>query len=216
MVCFKLKYNFSKIKDKKYNLFYKDKIIEKPKEIHSGFIYIIYDEINEEFKNDFKLKIIEIEKVEKEIEEEEKKKIEKEDDKIIEKEVEIIEKKINNYIKFSEAKKLNFYKYKIKNEEDIKKNFKKEIKAPTKKDIYDPPEILLNGNKQKIFFNIIYLLKKSLNNLNEIFNEIKDKQISENLFDKFESEIKEVKNNIIKIKEIININKNNYKVLFYL
>ncbi len=78
LVCFKLKYDFSKIKDIQYNLFYKNKIVEITDEILSGFIYIIYNEINKEFINDFKIieikneKKIEEEKNEKEIEEDKK------------------------------------------------------------------------------------------------------------------------------------------------
>ena len=125
MVFFKLKYDFSKIKDNQYKLFYKNKIVEIPDEIHSEFIYIIYNEINKEFKNDFKIieiknKKIEEEKNEKENKEKEnikekkenrKRKRRKEEDKIIKK------KKLKKIIliNFLEAEKLNFYKYKIKN-----------------------------------------------------------------------------------------------------
>ena len=50
LTCFKIEYDFTKIKDKDYNLLYKEKIVAINHDVFNGFIYIIEDENNDEFK----------------------------------------------------------------------------------------------------------------------------------------------------------------------
>ena len=50
LTCFKIEYDFTKIKDKDYNLLYKEKIVAIKHDVFNRFIYIIEDENNDEFK----------------------------------------------------------------------------------------------------------------------------------------------------------------------
>ena len=313
LICFKISYDFTKIKDRQYNLLYKDKIVEIYHDINKGYIYMINNENNEDFMNNFKIEIKKVEKEEddklkddkeddksKDDKEDDKSKDDKEDDKskdvkkddkskddkliddkliddkliddkliddklidyklidgkliddklidgkliddkliddkliddkeddkliddkLIDRKVEDenVEKekeekneeyKVNDFINFSEAKKIVFYKYEIENEEEIKKSIENTMRIPNKKDVKNPPEILLNGYKEKYFFETVESFKKSSNNLFNLFKDIIDKQISEKaLIDKFEKEIKNLINYIEETEKMLKLNINDY------
>ena len=72
LIYYILPYDFTRIKDKKYNLIYMDKYVETNLDSNKGNIYIINDKNDDEFKNQFKIEIIE-ENVREEAEENEKK-----------------------------------------------------------------------------------------------------------------------------------------------
>ena len=59
LIYYTIKYDFTKIKDKTYNLLYKEKYVETDHDNHKGNIYLILDENNEELKNQFRIEIIE-------------------------------------------------------------------------------------------------------------------------------------------------------------
>ena len=59
LIYYELPYDFTRIKDKKYNLKYMDKYVETDIDIHKGNMYIINDKNDDEFKNKFKIEIIE-------------------------------------------------------------------------------------------------------------------------------------------------------------
>ena len=58
LIYYVLPYDFTRIKDKKYNLKYMDKYVETDLDTHIGNIYIINDKNDDEFKNQFKIEII--------------------------------------------------------------------------------------------------------------------------------------------------------------
>jgi len=59
LIYYELPYDFTRIKDKKYNLKYMDKYVETDIDIHKGNMFIINDKNDDEFKNKFKIEIIE-------------------------------------------------------------------------------------------------------------------------------------------------------------
>ena len=193
LICYKLNYNFSRIKNQKINLFYKNKLIQISHGKKEGFIYIINNENNEQFKNNFKFEI-------KEIEEEIN---------------EIFEKKenytINDFINFINAEKINFIKYEIVNEEEIKKLIENKNKMPTIEDVKDPQFILINDYKEEDFFINFDKLNKSLDNLNELLDKIIDNKIDKELIDNFEKEMENIKNN--KVGGIMKLSTDEFKDL---
>ena len=320
IICWELNFDFEKINDKEYHLLFKDKIVELPKEELKGIIYIIFDENNQEFKDNFKLEIKELEnqeeignedderiekdknlkkdeekvklkdkekaeygekiEIDKKIEEvekdEEKEKMEndgknisrekieyrekekirgddkdKEEEKIKgeekdkarkkmeneekdkigekiegvenveekkkigedkeEKLKEKIEYKPENFIKFSEAKKFEFSKYDIDNDEYMKKSIEEEIGTPSKEDVKNPPEVLLSGHKAPYFFDKVKSLQISVNKLLELFEDIKTNKIKDSsIIKNFEDKIVNIKKQIEKIKNLIKLDKNDF------
>jgi len=104
IICWELNFDFEKINDKEYHLLFKDKIVELPKEELKGIIYIIFDENNQEFKDNFKLEIKELENQE-EIGNEDDERIEK--DKNLKKDEEKVKLKDKEKAEYGEKIKID-------------------------------------------------------------------------------------------------------------
>jgi len=74
LVYYSLEYDFTKIKDKKFDILYMDKYVDIDYDKFNGIIYIINDKNDAEFKNMFKIKIIDEAGEEEEEEDDEEKK----------------------------------------------------------------------------------------------------------------------------------------------
>jgi hypothetical protein len=59
LIYYELPYDFTRIKHKNYKLIYMDKYVETNLDSHKGNIYIINDKNDDEFKNQFRIEIIE-------------------------------------------------------------------------------------------------------------------------------------------------------------
>ncbi len=233
-----LPYDFTKIKDKKYNLLYMDKYVDTDQENHKGNIYIINDKNDSEFKKRFRIEIIEdveedepevIEKKDEDLLEKDKEGEEKEGDGLLAndeegKEHEIMEVKevrvekedynVENYINFLGGRKSVFSKFIIENEEIIKNAIENNMTIPTEKDVKNPPEILLSKYNVNEFSIYIEDLKKSAVSLYQILKEIKEKKINDKkTMNNFEEQIKDLLNKLDNIKSILKLNKSDFEDL---
>ena len=227
LIFYTLSYDFTKMRNKEYILYFMDKYVETDNETHKGIIYIVYDKNDDKFKKLFKIQIIPEDNddesknrpVDKDLNEGELKKINIEAGGKMEEEEEKVKKekedcKPEDYIDFKNAKKSIFSKFDIENEEEIKNSIERGIKSPTKNDVKNPPEILLSDYNVVQFSNFIENLKKSSDSLLEIFKNIKEKTISDNsIVCDFENEIENITQFLDKVKGMLKLNHNDYDEL---
>ena len=190
LICFKLPYNFNEIKEKQYFLYYLNKIIEIPNDLNEGYIYIINNENNNDFKKNFSIEIRDINDKNDEIKGDEREQNkEKEDEKIFEK-----------YVDFSKVIQIIFPRYNIENDEEIKKLINENNHPPTENDITNPKLILFDGYKEEKFFENVNALEKEVEILYKYIKIKDDNKISDRkMIEEFEKNVI----NIIKLLEQI-------------
>ena len=219
IVYYSLKYDFTRIKEKNYQLKFIGQEIKL--DSYRGTINIIDVKNTNMLKKDFTLKIIEKQSEEIRVNEKNEQEL---NEKITleknEKEKNILKLKYNqnykaeDFINFKQSKEFSFSKYIIKDEGAIKKMIEKYLKKPSVQDVKNPPEILINKFNIEQFIKLNkYLMEISLSLFRTLID-IKNKKINEKAIIKnFENEIEKVIYNLNNLKGQLKLNINSFEYL---
>ena len=105
-------------------------------------------------------------------------------------------------------------KYEIENEDEIKNAIENGVGVPTKRDVKNPPVILLSKYTVKEFSKYIGDLKEYSSSLLEILKEIKEKRINnKEIITNFETKIRVLLSSLKNVKDMLKLNKNDFEDL---
>ena len=105
-------------------------------------------------------------------------------------------------------------KYEIENEDEIKNAIENGMNIPTKRDVKNPPVILLSNYTVKEFSKYIGDLKEYSSSLLEILKEIKEKRINnKEIITNFETKIRVLLSSLKNVKDMLKLNKNDFEDL---